>query len=426
MQIVIQPSAIKGSLQAPASKSSMQRACAAALLHRGKTILQNAGHSHDDRAALQVIQALGATVDFLPGEVVHIHSRGLHPVSAMVSMGESGLGMRMFTPIIALSDTTVTITGEGSLPGRPMDFFDEVLPRLGVTVVSNEGRLPLQITGPLIPQDVTVDGSLSSQFLTGLLMAFAAGAHTPVTITVNNLKSKPYIDLTLRVLEDFGYRIANKNHISYTIQPAYYDYHETINYTVESDWSSAAFLLVAGAVAGEVEVHGMDMFSTQADKAIMQALSYCGAALQISGKMIYCAKGALEAFEFDATDCPDLFPPLAALAAYCEGITVITGVHRLQHKESDRALTLQEEFAKMGVKIELQDDAMLIHGGAGVSGALVHSHNDHRIAMACAVAGLSASGETHISGAAAVNKSYPDFYRHLQSLGASLQEPERV
>jgi 3-phosphoshikimate 1-carboxyvinyltransferase len=144
----------------------------------------------------------------------------------------------------------------------------------------------------------------------------------------------------------------------------------------------------------------------------------CGCKLSIQPGQVEIGPSVLKAFHFNANDCPDLFPPLVALAAYCEGITVIEGVNRLAHKESDRAITLQQEFAKLGIEINLQDDLMLIKGGSGVKAATTHSHHDHRIAMACAIAGLPASGEVVIEEAEAINKSYPDFYDHLKKLGA--------
>jgi 3-phosphoshikimate 1-carboxyvinyltransferase len=200
-------------------------------------------------------------------------------------------------------------------------------------------------------------------------------------------------------------------------------------YTVEGDWSGGAFLLVAGAIQGDIIVQGLDGNSTQADRKIMEALASCGAKFQVEGGQIRLspvASGTLRGFQFDATDCPDLFPPLVALASYCIGQTVITGARRLTYKESNRALTLQEEFAKMGVAISLAGDQMIIDGKGKAKGATVHSRHDHRIAMACAVAALRANGETLIEEAEAVNKSYTDFYDHLQSLGATLTKYENI
>jgi len=416
MLTTINPSLLKGEIQAPASKSSMQRACAAALLNKGTTSIYNPGHSNDDKAALGVIQALGSEIIGREG-VLEVKSNGILPGKDAVNCGESGLGIRMFAPIIALSEKPIAVNGEGSLLTRPMDFFDEIFPQLGIRVVSNKGRLPLEIQGPLQPRTISIDGSLSSQFLTGLLFAYAAAGAKDVSIRVSNLKSRPYIDLTLQVLLHFGWTVENRNYEEFYFSGKGAEASDR-TYTVEGDWSGGAFLLVAGAIAGPITIKGLDTNSTQADKAILQALKDSGADMTIDGRTLRIGPAALKAFQFDATDCPDLFPPLVALASYCEGNTLIKGVSRLAHKESNRGLTLQDEFAKMGVVIELDGDRMTVRGGKGVKGAVVHSRHDHRIAMACAVAALRAEGDTTIEEAQAINKSYPDFYEHLQQLGA--------
>ena len=424
MKVIIQPSKLSGTLTAPASKSSMQRACAAALVRKGESIIHNPGISNDDQAALSIIKNLGATIEY-SNETLIIKSRGIQPISNEINCGESGLSIRMFTPIAALSKTTITINGTGSLLSRPMNFFDEILPKLSVDIHSNNGKLPLQITGPLYPKNIIVDCSLSSQFLTGLLMSFAAyELSNDVTISVQDLKSKPYIDLTLAVMQSFGLNVPiNNNYESFTFHHTKSNQTKqlSVNYTVEGDWSGGAFLLVAGAIAGNITVKGLDVFSTQADKAILQALMDCGCQISIQSEAIEIGPSKLKPFHFDATDCPDLFPPLVALAAYCDGTSAIEGVNRLAHKESNRGLTLQQEFGKMGIEIVLQDDLMLVKGGVGVMGANIHSHHDHRIAMSCAIAALSASGETTIDNAEAISKSYPNFYEHLQKIGVSIQ-----
>jgi 3-phosphoshikimate 1-carboxyvinyltransferase len=424
MIVKIEPGKLSGTINAPTSKSSMQRACAAALLNNGTTIVSNPGSSNDDLAAIDVIQKLGALIQEHTHQKLVVESKGVQPVSDEMNCGESGLGIRMFTPIAALSSNTITINGSGSLLTRPMNFFDEIFPQLDIAIKSNQGKLPLTISGPLQPKDIVIDGSLSSQFLTGLLMAYGKAATGAVTITVDNLKSKPYIDLTLQVMKHFGYDVINNNFESFTVLPVSLSAGQTISYTVEGDWSGGAFLLVAGAVSGSIVVRGLDVFSTQADKAILKAIIDAGFNISIEQHEIKVSSSPLGAmgkpFHFDATDCPDLFPPLVALASFCKGTTVIEGVSRLTHKESNRGLTLQEEFGKMGITVKLQDDLMLVEGGTGMKGTVVHSHHDHRIAMACAVAALGATGETSIEEADAINKSYPDFYEHLQSLGAAV------
>lgn len=399
----------------------MQRACAAALVAKGKSIIKNPGHSNDDKAAMDITQRLGGIISTNDNELI-IESNGVHPVSSEINCGESGLSIRMFTPLVALSNHALTVNGTGSLTTRPMDFFDEILPQLDVHVKSNQGKLPLNIQGPIVPKNITIDGSLSSQFLTGLLLAYAASDASDVSITVTNLKSKPYIDLTLDVMKQFGLKVPeNRNYEEfYFAADTHHSSLTTHHYTVEGDWSGAAFLLVAGAIAGNIVVKGLDVFSTQADKAVLQALMDCGCIISIQPEQIEIGPAPLKPFHFNATECPDLFPPLVALAAYCNGKSVIEGTTRLTHKESNRALTLQDEFAKLDVKIELQDDLMIIHGGGGLKGATVHSRHDHRIAMACAVAALKAEGDVTIEEAEAINKSYPDFYEHLKLLGASV------
>lgn len=434
MRATVHPHTLKGEQVAPASKSSMQRACAAALLHHGTTKILNPGHSNDDLAAIDVIQKLGAIVkteealnEKMNTASMIVQSDGVKPIGSSMNCGESGLGIRMFTPIAALSDQTITIEGKGSLLKRPMHFFDTIFPNLGIEIKSQDGYLPIQIKGPLKPTNIEVDGSLSSQFLTGLLMAYAATDHTNAVIEVQDLKSKPYIDLTLSVLNAFGWKVQHQDYKRFEFL-AHPPLAKHIDYTVEGDWSGAAFLLVAGAIAGPISVKGLQLDSTQADKAVMQALKDAGASIDIQADTIQIgpAKDSvgndipLKAFEFDATDCPDLFPPLVALAAVCDGVTILHGVSRLAHKESDRGLTLQTEFAKLGVRIAFNLDTMLVHGGTGIHGAAVFSQHDHRIAMACGVAALCADGPVTITDAEAVNKSYTDFFKHLQHLGVKV------
>lgn len=427
MIAIIHPSNIQGTVHANASKSCMQRACAAALMHKGRTIIFNPGNSFDDLAALEMIKNLGATITTNSDGSITIVSSSVNPVSAVLNCGESGLGIRMFTPIAALSNQALQINGTGSLLKRPMHFFDEILPKLKVDLHTSDGYLPFQIKGPIVPADITIDGSLSSQFLTGLLMAYGAAKADQVAITVENLKSKPYIDLTLQVMEAFGVKVSNHQYQQFSFnqkdQPVL---KAEVAYQVEGDWSGAAFLLVAGAIAGSITVKGLDVFSSQADKAILHALSDAGAGLSVQAEQIEVKSLPLKAFHFNATDCPDLFPPLVSLAAFCEGTTVIEGVNRLTHKESNRALTLQSEFGKLGIEIRLQDDLMLISGlregikWRPVASTIVHSKHDHRIAMATAIAALKANGPVQIECAEAINKSYPSFYNHLQQLGVEV------
>ena len=425
MTNIVYPGMVSGTLQANASKSAMQRACAAALVAGGETHITSPGNSNDDRAALDIILKLGAEVQENTDGTFLIKSKGVHPAGSSISCGESGLSIRMFTPLAALCSLPITIEGEGSLTVRPMDFFDEILPKLSVKVKSNGGRLPLMVQGPLQPANIVVDGSLSSQFLTGLLLAFGAANAQDITLTVTDLKSKPYIDLTLQIMQEFGLPVPqNKDYQHFYFPPNTHKPVVTRTFRVEGDWSGGSFLLVAAAIAGgEVTVEGLMNNSKQADKKIIDALLSAGAYVKVYEDKVTVRKDKLIGFDFDATDCPDLFPPLVALAALCKGSTRIRGLKRLKHKESDRGVTLQEEFDKLNVAIALEGDIMTIigRGRVQVNNQRLNSHHDHRIAMAVAVAALCGDFEVEIRNADAVNKSYPDFWNHLSLLGARVE-----
>lgn len=430
MKVCIKPAGLNGVLQMPSSKSAMQRALALALLHQGETIIYQPGFSNDDKAAMEIIEALGAKIKIISNAEIHITGSSFYHQPAAVQLptapiaincGESGLALRMFTPIAALLPNLIYIKGSGSLMKRPVDFFQELLPQLQINVETQKGFPPILLKGKFTPLPIEIDGSLSSQFLTGLLIAFAFATKKEVQIIVHQLKSKPYINLTLAMLKIFGYRVTHQNLSTFTIMPSSAS-PEIISYKVEADWSAASFLLVAAAINGNILVKGLSVHSTQADTAILLALSRAGVAVMDATDGIMVKKSVLKPFEFDATDCPDLFPPLVALAAYCKGVTKIKGVHRLTHKESNRAITLQLEFLKLGIEIILHDDEMWIYGTGNINSAEVFAHNDHRIAMALAVAAIQANGPVMILQAEAINKSYPLFYEDLKSLGANLEE----
>ncbi len=411
MERKVVPSQVHGTVRAPSSKSMTQRAIAAALLAEGASTIFNPSGCDDSLAALRIAEGLGANVESEPNKLKIRGSGQLK--DRILNCGESGLAIRMFSPIAALFPGEIKMTGTGSLISRPMKMIEDTLTQLGARCSSNNGLLPLIIQGPLKGGFCETDGSVSSQLLTGLLMALPT-APDDSEIKVINLKSKPYIDLTLQVLGKFGINVVNDNYAKFIIQGN--QKYIATPFEVESDWSGGAFLLVAGAISGDITVSGLRSDSRQSDKTILTALDRAGARMSILENSVRIAKSELRAFEFDATESPDLFPPLAALASYCNGITGIKGVSRLIYKESDRASALLEEFRKMNIKIEINDDYMLITGGQ-VSGAVVESHNDHRIAMATAVAALGASGKVSIRDSQCIAKSYPGFFDDLKSLG---------
>jgi 3-phosphoshikimate 1-carboxyvinyltransferase len=417
MQAVVRAGKVNGTIQAPSSKSMMQRACAAALLHHGRTIIHHPGTSADDKAALSVIQQLGATIASESDNKIVIESNGVAPISTYIDCGESGLSTRLFTPIAALAPEPIEIRGKGSLLKRPMNVFQEALPLLGVSLPDFKGRVPFTVNGPLTAAPVTVDGSISSQFLTGLLFALTAAVKERTTIHVNGLKSKPYIDLTLAILQQFGTPVAHDNYQQFHIDPALFTKKDIIEINIEGDWSSAAFMLAAGAIAGTVTVTNLDSQSMQADKALISVLKSCGTQLIVEDDSITTNISLLKPFDFDATHCPDLFPILSILAACCRGESNITGLHRLFHKESNRAESIAEMLQQFAVSFSLEDDTLCINGTGHLDTATIDSYGDHRIAMAAAIGALRARGAVVIDGAESISKSYPSFFDDLSSLG---------
>lgn len=408
---IIHKSIIEGEIAAPSSKSALQRLIAGAFLVKGQSTIHYKTLSDDARAALILIRSLGAEVE-MDDRLIKI-SGGYNNPEINLLIGESGLGLRMFTPILALHKGGFKITGRGSLLARPVDFIVNTLTDFGIEIHSNNGKLPLIVKGPYKNTKVNVDGEFSSQLLTGLLMALPL-AEFDSEFSVSNLKSKPYIDLTIELLNKFGIEIYHNNYELFKI-PANQKY-KPVNLTTEGDWSGAAFLVVAGAIAGRIKIADIDMNSAQGDKAIVEIVEKTGAKVERLDNGLVVSKDELFAFEYDATDTPDLFPPLVALAIYCKGKSVIHGANRLTHKESNRALSLKTEFEKIGAKITVENDKMLVEAGK-ITGAKVSSHHDHRIAMALAVAGLQADGEMIIEDSEAVGKSWPEFFDDISEIG---------
>lgn len=411
MDKIIHPSEAIGTVTPPCSKSYAQRAIAAALLTDGESILSNLEPCKDTRSALRAVTGLGATVKRLTDSSVAILG-GFDPRSDTVNTGESGLATRLFTPIAALSDRSITLIGEGSMKRRPVGMMIRPLRELGVEVES-DGFLPFRVKGPLRGGETEVDGYVSSQFLTGLLIA-APLATQDTILHVKQLNSIPYIAMTLDTVKRFGIRIEHNDYSEFYIEAN--QRYKPASFDIEGDWSSAAFILAAGAIAGETTVCNMNRLTLQADVAITDALLRAGAEVISTAGSVTVRRKELKGFEFDATHCPDLFPVLAALAANCSGISRIKGVHRLIHKESDRAEAIVSEFSKMGIRIELdENDHMNIEGGT-IRSTEVDSWSDHRIVMAEAVAALNASGPITIHGAEAVDKSYPSFWNDLYAI----------
>jgi 3-phosphoshikimate 1-carboxyvinyltransferase len=418
MNITVYPSEISGILTAPSSKSLAIRAIVAAMLADGTSILKNPSRCDDALAAIKMAEYFGA--DFWIEDDILTIIGGAASHETLINCGESGLLARLMIPLAALGSDENTITGEGTLLKRHPGNITEPLQNLGVKCSSNNDFLPVKVKGPLCGGKVEVDGSESSQFISGLLMALPLATSDSVVI-VHDLKSRPYIDLTLDLLKKFNIRIENRDYNSFKI-PGNQKY-KAAEIELEGDWSGAAFLLVAAAINGEVRVKGLNRFSEQADRNILKALAAAGVRLNQNDDEISVSKSPLSAFEFDATHCPDLFPPLAVLAAACVGVSKIKGVERLSNKESNRGLTLQEELGKLGIEIILDGDTMLVKGGS-IKGGSIFSHHDHRIAMAAAVAGLIAEKPVIIQNAECVSKSWPSFFEDLKTLNVDVLKSE--
>ncbi|MFA6127315.1 MAG: 3-phosphoshikimate 1-carboxyvinyltransferase [Bacteroidales bacterium] len=417
MQITVQRSRISGDVVAPASKSYSQRALAAALLAKGTTTILNPSRSEDALAAMGIISQLGATIEDRGDQL--LIKGGFNPKGQKLDCREAGLSLRMFSPIAALADQTMLMNGSGSLLMRPVNMIADALNQLGCRCQTQDGFLPVWIKGPLKSGKATIDGSVSSQLLSGMLMALPT-VRGNSEIKVNNLQSLPYIDMTLSILKHFGISVTHEQYSTFLI-PGKQKYRPSA-ITVEGDWSGAAFLLVAGALAGNVTVSGLQAESLQADRQILAALGFCGARCEIGTNSITVSRNELKAFDFNATHCPDLFPPLVALAAHCNGVSRLEGVGRLVHKESNRSKVLQEEFYKLGISMRIEGNNLYVTGPSLMKAGEVDSHGDHRIAMAAATVAMVARTPVKINGAECIAKSYPGFYQDVKNLGGRINE----
>lgn len=405
------PCSAEGIVQAPASKSMMQRAIAAALLSQGTSEISNPSFCRDAVAAMGIARNLGAEIE--EGKKSVVIKGGLAPKKKTLKCVESGLSMRMFTPIAALLGKEMTLTGSGTLLSRPVGMIENPLMQLGVKCTTNNSFPPIKVRGPLGSGKANVDGSESSQFLSGLLLSLPL-CRGDSEVIARRLKSKQYVEMTLEIAERFGVKIVHDPQLRRFEIEGGQEY-RAANYMVEGDWSGAAFMLAAGAISGKVTVTGLDIESRQPDIAVLEALRNAGAKVTSRSGKITAGKSALSGFEFDATSCPDLFPPLVALACNCKGKTILRGTGRLVHKESNRAEALVQEFRKIGAKIVLKRDAVEVRGSK-LKGGIVDSHNDHRVAMALAVAGLGSGKGVAIRNDECVSKSYPDFFSHVDRI----------
>ncbi len=391
--VEIENSILTGEIVAPPSKSAAHRALVCSFLAGGGTV-KPIIDSNDMRATVGVIRALKND------------EKELNCI-------ESGSTMRFMIPVAAALGKEVTFVGEGSLLSRTLGEYMTLLPQHNVKVKS-DGFLPLEISGKLTNGSYEVNGDVSSQYITGLLMALANTDGDSAVILKTPLQSKPYVDMTIKVMADFGVHITETD-FGYLIHGN--QKFRQLDYTVEGDWSQAAFFLVAGALGGRVMVKGLDINSTQGDKEILQVLKRFGAKVVFDDTTATAEKSKLVGTDINAENIPDLVPVLAVLAAFAKGKTVIYGAERLRYKESNRIESVVTNLKLMGVDAEETADGIIINGGNRLTGNALKGFNDHRIVMAFSVAALFADGKTTIDDAMSINKSYPDFFEDYNMLG---------
>lgn len=413
--VVVNPSAIRGTLAAPPSKSAAHRLLIAAGLGGG--VVRGLQLSADMEATLRGLRALGVQVRLENGTA--FLSPGARPASTEpveVDCGESGSTLRFLIPLFAACGVSARFVGQGRLPTRPLGVYADCLPRHGVAL-QTAGGLPLTVTGQLRGGEFALPGDVSSQFITGLLFALPLCKGDSRIRLTSPLESRGYVDMTLTVLRQVGIRADSLPDGWYipggqTFRP--------VDTVVEGDWSQAAFLFAAGALGGEVRVTGLQPDTAQGDRAAFSLFRSFGADIGEENGVLVCRKAPLRGIEVDAAQIPDLVPVLAATAALARGITHITGAGRLRLKESDRLAAMADGLRRLGSQIEEGPDSLTITGVPALTGGVVEGYNDHRIVMSLAVAALGASTPVTITDAQSVAKSWPSFFADFSCIGGNV------
>jgi 3-phosphoshikimate 1-carboxyvinyltransferase len=406
----ILPFKYQGSMMANPSKSHLQRAIICAALAKEKTHFSIHNPSDDVAAALRLLPALGAS--FQNGIVTPTSSTNRQD-ELILNVGESGLLLRLMSTIGLGFAKRLIIQGEGTLLNRSIVSLTDQLRAIGLHVQSNNGFLPIVIEGEITNSSLSVNASDSSQFLSGLLISLSQRPFDSV-VHVSALSSKPYIDLTIDVVKDFGVRIRHDNYDTFYIEGNQSLSAQKIN--MEGDWSGASNHLVGAAISGEITMKGLSIVSTQADKCMLEVLADFGAIVEVNEREIKVKQNEKRPFVFDASNCPDLFPPLAILACAAVGTSEIKGLHRLVNKESNRQLSIVKMLNVLGVNFKIVADSILIEGNGVVQGGTIATYNDHRISMAGAIAASIAASEITIDNVECVAKSYPNFFNDLEAI----------
>lgn len=394
MSIVsIENSILKGAVKLPPSKSAAHRALICSFLAGGGSV-HGLIESNDMKATVGALEALKSKSD-------------------TVDCLESGSTLRFLIPVAAVLGIETTFIGSGRLPQRPLDEYTKLLPKHGVNV-QTAGGLPYSISGKLQAGHYEIAGDVSSQYITGLLLALPLADGDSALHITTALESKPYVDMTIQVMEAYGVFV-RETEFGYLIKGN--QHYNKIDFKVESDWSQAAFFMAAGAIASNITIEGVNPDSLQGDKVVCDIMKTFGADVTISDDSVRCRSDVLMGTVIDAHDIPDMVPAIAVTAAFAQGETIIKGAARLRYKESDRLKSIADNLRMMGVNVEEMPDGLIIQGGRQLHGAELHGYNDHRIVMAFTVAASFARGNSTIDDAESINKSYPAFFEDFNSLG---------
>lgn len=402
-----------GTVNVPPSKSDVHRAIICAAMANGVSRISPVALSNDIKATIGCIKALGADA-VLENNVLTVDGTNMYKnKTALLDCGESGSTLRFFIPIAAVGNINATFVGKGKLPQRPIGIFTEALPKAG-TVCKTEGGLPLEIKGQLKSGIFEIPGNVSSQFITGLLLALPILEGDSEIVLTSPLESVGYIAMTIRTMKQFGVNI-QATEKGWHIKGG--QSYKTCDYTTDGDWSQAAFFMVLGAVSGKVTVKEVAKDSTQGDKKCAEILARFGAKVTQLDNEVTVEKGELKAITIDASQIPDLVPVLSVCAAFAEGTTKIINAERLRIKECDRLKATAELLNNLGGKVKELSDGLEITGVSSLKGGNVNGYNDHRIVMSAAVCAARSDEDITATFAMSINKSYPDFYIDYNSIG---------
>ncbi|MEG6617265.1 3-phosphoshikimate 1-carboxyvinyltransferase [Peptococcaceae bacterium 1198_IL3148] len=415
MNVRITPSALKGRVKAPASKSDAHRILISAALADQPTTVRLSSYSDDIHVTMDCLRALGAKIAITEPDLLTVTPLWSNQSAvAELDCGESGSTLRFLIPVVAALGVKATLTGHGRLPHRPIH---QVLDQLKDHRCQwDRTALPVTLQGPITGGTYTLPGDVSSQFVSGLLFALPLLAEDSRIVLTSHLESKGYVNMTKATLKKFGI-VIEQSAEGYVVKGRQI-YRSPQSLQVEGDWSNAAFWLCAGALPGsEILCDGLREESLQGDKEIINVLKGFGAQVSFSNATAHATGKALTASTIDAAEIPDLIPILSVVAAAAEGTTEIYNAGRLRIKESDRLAAMAENLTRIGVAVTEKQDGLVIRGGKPLQGGVVNGFGDHRIVMSMAIAAMLCQHELIIEGAEAINKSYPQFFEHYKMLG---------